>query len=144
MKMSYVRVVSAFFVLAAFAVVGRAQILDLTVDQIVVNIPYEFVAAGKTLPAGTYRVHRLSGNNLAELSLTSFENHTGVLLISSEVSSATADKPTLSFKVVGDQHFLSKIETGEHTFTFPFSPKAAPLVARNQTSPSTSGASGSN
>ena len=78
MKMSYVRVVSAFFALAALAVVGRAQILDLTVDQIVVNIPYEFVAAGKTLPAGSYRVHRISDHNLATLSLTSFENHAGV------------------------------------------------------------------
>lgn len=144
MKMSYVRVVSAFFVLAAFAAVSRAQILDLTVDQIVVNIPYEFVAAGKTLPAGSYRVHRISDHNLATLSLTSFENHTGVLLLSSDVTSTTEAKPTVSFQVIGNQHFLNKIETGEHVFTFPVSPKSAPVVAKNQTTPSTSGTSGSN
>jgi hypothetical protein len=138
MKISHVRVVSAFFAFAALAVVSRAQ------DRVTVNIPYEFVAAGKTLPAGTYRVDRLSGNNAAELSLTSFENHTGVLLISSEVSSATADKPALSFEVVGDQHFLSKIETADHIYTFPVSAKAAQVVAKNQSTPSTSGASGSN
>jgi hypothetical protein len=140
MKIGYVRFLSAFFGLAAFAVASRAQ----AVDQLVVNIPYEFVAAGKTLPAGTYTIRRISTINNEELSLTSFENRTGVLLLSSEVSPAREYKPTLTFEQVGDQHFLSKIETADHIFTIPVSTKSAPVVAKNQTSPSTSGSSGSN
>jgi hypothetical protein len=140
MKIGYVRILSAVFALAAFGAAARAQ----AADQLVVNIPYEFVAAGKTLPAGTYTVHRISAVNSEELSLTSFENRTGVLLVSSEVVQASEYKPTLTFEQVGDQHFLSKIETAEHIFTIPVSKSSAPVVAKNQSSPSTSGSSGSN
>jgi hypothetical protein len=140
MKIGYVRILSAVFALAAFGAAARAQ----AVDQLVVNIPYEFVAAGKTLPAGTYTVRRISTVNNEELSLTSFENRTGVLLLSSEVVQASEYKPTLTFEQVGDQHFLSKIETAEHIFTIPVSKSAAPVVAKNQSGPSTSGSSGSN
>lgn len=140
MKISYVRVVSALFALAALTVAGRAQ----TVDQVTVKIPYEFVAAGKTLPAGTYRVNRVGTNNATELELVSFENHTGVLLISNEVTPATDNKPTVSFELVGDQHYLSKIETSEHVFAIPVPAKSAPVVAKNQSTPSPSSSSGSN
>jgi hypothetical protein len=140
MKIGYVRILSAVFALAAFGAAARAQ----AVDQLVVNIPYEFVAAGKTLPAGTYTVRRISTVNNEELSLTSFENRTGVLLLSSEVVQASEYKPTLTFEQVGDQHFLSKIETAEHIFTIPVSKSAAPVVAKNQSGPSTSSSSGSN
>ena len=142
MKIGYVRILSAVFALAAFGAAARAQ----AVDQLIVNIPYEFVAAGKTLPAGTYTVRRISTINNEELSLSSFENRTGVLLVSSEIVQARDNKPTLTFEQVGDQHFLSKIETAEHIFTIPVSKKNVPVVAKNQnqSSPSTSGSSGSN
>ena len=141
MKTTYVRFLSAFFGLAALAAAARAQ----AVDQIIVNVPYDFVVSGKTLPAGTYRVNRLSGNDLSALSITSVQNRTGVLLFSSEVSSTTEDKPALSFQHIGDQYILSKIETADHIFTIPVSTKPAVQVAmKNQSAPSASGASGSN
>ena len=141
MKISYGRFLSAFFALAAFAVASQAQ----ATDQVVVNVPYEFVVGTKTLPAGTYTVRRTSSNNVAALSITSFENRAGVLLIATEVSPATEGNPTLSFQVEGNQHFLSKIETPDHTFIVPVSKKAEALVAGNKTaSPSTSSSSGSN
>ena len=43
MKKHCVRILSVFFGLAALAIAAKGQ----TVDQIVVNIPYEFVVAGK-------------------------------------------------------------------------------------------------
>lgn len=144
MKTIYVRFLSAFSVLAGLAAAGRAQ----TVDQVNVNIPYEFVAAGKTLPAGTYRIRRVSDGDVAELSLTSFENRAGVLLVASEVSPASQGKPTLSFPYDGSQRILSKIETTDHIFTIPVSAKPAVQVAmKKQTTPATasgSAASGSN
>jgi hypothetical protein len=140
MKIGYGRFLSAFLGLAAFAVAGRAQ----AVDQINVNIPYEFVVEGKTLPAGNYTVRRINYQDVSGLSITSFENHTGVLLIASEVSDATQEKPTVSFQQVGDQHILSKIETAEHVFTIPVSNKPAVQVAmKKQTSPANSGTSSS-
>ena len=141
MKTIYVRFLSAFFALAALAVATRAQ----AVDKLIVNIPHDFVAAGKTLPAGTYTINRINDFNNTELSLASFENRDGVLLISSEVASTREDKPALTFQHIGDQYFLSKIETLDHTFSFPVSAKPAVQVAmKKQGSPSTSGSSGSN
>jgi len=141
MKTIYVRVLSAFFGLAALAAATRANELD----QIIVNVPYEFVVAGKTLPAGTYRVNRTNDHDSRVLAITSFENRDGALLLSSDISPTREGKPTLTFQRVGDQYFLSKIETGEHIFTLPLSTKANQLVAtRQQTTPSASSNSGSN
>jgi hypothetical protein len=141
MKTIYVRFLSAFFALAALAVAARSQ----AVDKLIVNVPHDFVAAGKTLPAGTYKVLRVSDDNLTELSLTSFENRDGVLLLSSQVSTTTEDKPALSFEHIGNQYFLSKIETASHIFTIPVSTKPVTEIAmKKQTSPSTSSTSGSN
>src|SRR6202035_3551511 len=106
MKTFKVRFLSAFFALAALAVSARSQ----AVDKLIVNIPHDFVAAGKTLPAGTYKVNRLSDFDINQLSLTSFENGNGVFLLSNEVSTTREDKPALTFERVGDQYFLSKIE----------------------------------
>jgi hypothetical protein len=142
MKTIYVRVLSAFFGLAALAVATRAQELD----QIIVNVPYNFVVSGKTLPAGTYRINRGSDHVAQVLAITGVENSEGVLLISSEVASAREDKPHLTFQHVGDQYVLSQIETAEHIFTVPVSTKAATqLVAmKKQTTPTASSNSGSN
>jgi hypothetical protein len=137
---AYARVLSAFFAVAAFAVAARAQ----EVDQLIVKIPYEFVAAGKTLPAGTYTVRRINDRDVNELSLTSFENRTGVLLSSTVVEPNGDDKPALTFETVGDQHILSKIETADHVFTLYVPAKSAPVLAKNQSSPSTGSSSGSN
>jgi hypothetical protein len=142
MKTTYARFLSAFFGLAALAAASRAQV----VDQIIVNVPYEFVVGGKTLPAGTYRVNRANDRDNTELEITGVENRTGALLLSTEVRPAHEDKPTLTFQHVGDQYFLSKIETAEHIFTIPVpAAKAAAVIARkNQTNPSPSSSSGSN
>ena len=141
MKTIYARFFFAFFALAAFAVASRAQ----AVDRLVVNIPHDFVAAGKTLPAGTYTINRINGFDDTELSLFSFESRDGVLLISSQVAPTREDKPALTFNQVGNQYFLTKIETLDHIFTFSVSAKPAVQVAmKNQSAPAASAASGSN
>jgi hypothetical protein len=142
MKTIYIRFLSAFFVLAAFAAATRAQ----EVDQIIVNVPYDFVVSGKTLPAGTYRVHRAYDDRGTKvLAMSSFENREGVLLLSNDVSPTREDKPAVTFQHIGDQYFLSKIETADHIFTFPVSTKPAQLVAmKKQSGPSPSSSSGSN
>lgn len=137
---AYARVLSAFFALAGIAAAARAQ----AVDQLIVKIPYEFVVSGKTLPAGTYRVNRINDRDISQLSLTSYENRTGVLVTSSMVDQNRDDKPALTFEIVGDQHILSKIETADHIFTFSVPAKSAPVLAKNQASPSTGSSSGSN
>ncbi len=141
MKKICVGFLSAFFGLAALAAATRAQELD----QLIVNVPYDFVVSGKTLPAGAYRVKRADDRDNRVLAITSLENHGGVLLLSSIVSSTSEEKPALGFEVIGDQHFLNRVETADHIFTIPVPANATQIVAmKKQTTPSPSSSSGAN
>ncbi len=118
MKKHCVRILSAFFGLAALAITAKGQ----AVDQIVVNVPYEFVVAGKTLPAGTYKVNRVNDHDTRALAISSFDTGAAVLVLPTEVADRTrAVQPSLSFQQIGEQHLLSKIQTDEHVFTIPVS-----------------------
>jgi len=91
-----------------------------------------------TPPAGTYRVRRAYDDRGTKvLVMTSFENREGVFLLSSDVSTTREYKPAVSFEHIGDQYFLSKIETADHIFTYPVSTKAANQVVamKKQTAP---------
>jgi hypothetical protein len=138
MKRQYLRILTALIGLTGFAITAKAQ----AVDQIVVTIPFEFSVGGKTLPAGTYRVNRASDWNYRELALTSFENRVGVLLVPTEVERASGDKPQISFEQVGDQHFLSKIETANSVFIIPVS-RVDILQASAKSQPGTASGSSS-
>jgi hypothetical protein len=137
MRKHYLRILIALIGVAGLGVAAKGQV----VDQIVVNIPYEFVAAGKTLPAGTYRVNRVSDANQEALILSSFENGAGAIVFSTQVESSSTDKAQVTFEQVGGQHFLSKIETADHLFTIPISRSA--ILKAAEKSPSGTSASGS-
>jgi len=117
MRKNYLRFLIALIGVAGLGVAAKGQ----AVDQIVVNIPYEFVVDGKTLPPGTYRVNRLSDIHPEVLILSSFDGRAGLMVRSTEVESTGADKPEVSFEQIDGQHFLSKIETADHVFTIPVS-----------------------
>jgi hypothetical protein len=134
MKKQYLRIVVALIGVAGLGITAKAQ----AVDQIVVNMPYEFVAAGKTLPAGTYTVKRLKDNDPNVLILGSFENRASAIVVSTQVEISSADKAKVSLEQVGGEYFLSKIETADHLFTIPVS-RSAILEAAAR---SHSGASG--
>jgi hypothetical protein len=114
------RILIALIGVAGLGVATKGQ----AVDQIVVKIPYEFVVAGKTLPAGTYRVDRLRTSLARALVLSSFENRASAIVIPTEVESSKANKALVSFEQVGGQLFLSKVETADNVFTLPVSRSA--------------------
>jgi hypothetical protein len=140
MKRQYLRLLMALVGLAVFGVTAKAQFSD----QLTVTVPFEFVAAGKTLPAGTYRVNRLSGNNLEELVLSGPDNRAGVFVNATEVRSVRAGKTQVSFEQAGDQHFLSKIETENHVFDIAVPRSAALLASAPSHTGTTSGSSDGN
>lgn len=47
--------------------------------EVIVKIPYEFVAGGRTLPAGTCTVSRLSDDRRGSLSIVSYEQRSNAL-----------------------------------------------------------------
>ena len=127
MKKHFLKIMVPLFAFTALALTAKAQVSD----QLNVNVPYEFVVGGKTMPAGTYRVSRISTSTEGELFLSSFENHTGVLVVAGEWADARTDAAGLIFEQVNGQHFLSKIETAEHVFTVPVSQSAVQQAMRN-------------
>ena len=133
MRKHCLRILIVLFSFAGLGMATRAQVRD----QIVVTIPFEFAVAGKTLPAGTYNVNRVTDSNPRTLILHSFENHTSVLIVPSQVENGSTDKVHVSFERVGGQYFLSKIATADNVFTIPVTRSAImELAARNSTSAS--------
>jgi hypothetical protein len=138
---TYARFLVAITVLFGLGVASKAE----TRAEIVVTLPFGFVVGGKTLPAGTYTVSRLSDEKFDGLILTSYDKHTSVFVRPSEFESASPDKPQMSFQRVGDQHFLSTIQTTWDVYHFPVSRSVImEAAARSGNNASASGSSGGN
>ena len=127
MKRNCFRFIVPLFAAATLAAVAQGQ----ETDRLIVNIPYDFVVSGKTLTAGTYRVERVADNDLRELLISSVDGRSSILTTSSEVDDVSQDRPALTFVLSGDQHFLAKIQTGEHVFKFPVASHSVPSAAAN-------------
>ncbi len=142
MRKQYLRILIALFSVAGLGVVAEGQVRD----QIVVTIPYEFVVAGKILPAGTYKVNRVNDTDPRALILSSLENRASAFVLPTEVENSHADKAEVSFEQVGGERFLTKIETAEHRFTISVSrSEILEAAGRSNSGTSASGtASGSN
>jgi hypothetical protein len=139
MRKLYLRIAMAVLGFAGLCVTANAQV----VDQMVVTVPFEFVISGTTLPAGTYHIRRLTDDPSEGLVFSSYENHVIAAVVPTDVASASAVKPKLSFATAGDMHFLSKIQTANNVFDIPVSKaKFTQALARNN-APSF-GSSGSN
>jgi hypothetical protein len=131
---NYLRMLAGMFIFGGLAIGAKAQV----VDQIDVKVPYSFKVGDKTLPAGNYRVNRVSFENQNELVLSSVENKTGVLVVSSETEVVHESMPKLIFEDVGGEHLLVKIQTDEHVFSVPVSHTAI-LLATAKAHPGTAG-----
>ena len=109
---------------AALTIPAMAQ----TTDQVAVKIPFQFVASGRTLPAGEYRISRLNNLEPRELLLRSDENSSDAVIIRAETEEIRHGKVALAFTTVGDQRYLSRIETADLTYSFA-APRAETLLA---------------
>ncbi len=139
MRMQCLRILIALIGVAGFGIAVKAQVLD----QMEVKIPYEFMVAGKTLPAGTYRVVRLSINNPRALMLNSLETRASALVFATQVENSHNDKPKVSFEQVGGEYALSKIETANRLFKIPISrSELLEAATRSHSSASASESSG--
>lgn len=113
--------------LCGLVVGARAE----THREVTVNIPYEFVAGGRTLPAGTYTVSRLSDDRLTGLSIVSYEQRSGVLVLTNQFENRPAADAKVGFERVGDMYYLSSIETLDGVYTVSL-PRSISLLARSK------------
>ena len=74
-----------------------------------INIPFEFIIRGKTLPPGSYIVKRVS-DKPETLLLYSTDGGSGVYILTKNVRVGTSQSESkLVFKQYGDQYFLSQV-----------------------------------
>ena len=98
--------------------------------EVIVNIPYEFVVSGHTLPAGSYTVSRLSDDRLAGLSIASYEQRAGILVLANQFENHRTDDIKVSFERVGGMYFLRSIEAIDGVYTFPLPHSALLKIGR--------------
>jgi hypothetical protein len=142
MRKNYVRILIALIGIAGSGVAAKAQVFD----QVVAKIPYEFVVDGKTFPAGSYRVERVSTSDDRELLIRNVDTSESALIAPTVVESKPSNHSTISFEHLGNELLLSQIETAEHIFTIPVSrSEIMEAEAKSQSGTSNSGsAAGSN
>ena len=138
MKKLLVRLLLVVAGVAGLTIPAKAQAL------VVVKIPFQFVAAGQTFPAGEYKISRLSDEQPRVLLLSSIENGGAVYMFPTDVQGTPHDKVKLAFATVGDQHFLSRIETANHAYTLSVPSTEALLAATPKNGAAASSSSGSN
>lgn len=123
MKKAYLTVVLTLTCLLGLGISARAQ----AASGVVVTVPFEFVAGGKTLPAGTYSVGRVSAAVHPGLIIRSNDN--GALVLPTVFEGTPGEQSKLGFEHVGDKYFLSKVETRAGIYTFAI-PRAMTRVAK--------------
>ena len=141
MKKKYASILFTLICLLGVGVAAQAQIRG----EIAVTLPFEFVVSGKTLPAGTYTVSRFSDDKFDGVILSNREGGKSVFVHPTEVENTSADKPQVSFERVGEQHFLTRIQTAHDVYNIPVSrSEILEAAARPHDNGSASGSSGSN
>jgi hypothetical protein len=112
MKKSYLTIALTLTSLLGQGIPARAQ----EAGGVSVTVPFEFVVDGsKTLPAGTYRIERVSRDSHSGLIIRSDEN--SAFLLPLAVDAVSAEQAELNFEHVGDKYFLSKVATPVGVYT---------------------------
>jgi hypothetical protein len=106
MKKAYVTALLTVSCLLGLGISARAQ----GADEVVVTVPFEFVAGGATLRAGEYGISRINPGVNREIAIHGYNNGSAFLfpMVFDGVSSG---QPALTFEHVGGKYFLSKITT---------------------------------
>lgn len=130
MKKSYLFAVLTLTCLLCLGMSSSAQDLD----KIAGNIPFDFVAGGQTLPAGTYSVSRVSSGDPRSLVIHSADNSVFLLPVFFDgdplpVNGATAGQAEFSFVHEGGKYFLRQVGTPGGVYGFK-TPRAMTQVAQ--------------
>jgi hypothetical protein len=123
MKKSYLAAVLTLTCLLGLGISARAQ----DTEGVRVKVPFEFVAGGKTLPAGTYTIGRQSLEAYSGITISSYGH--GALVLPIAVDGTAGAQPKLSFEHVGGKYFLTEADTPGGVYSFAL-PKAMVAMAQ--------------
>lgn len=103
---------SIFAALVLFVALAGVSASARTSRSLVVNIPFDFTVAGKSLPAGEYLVERSTQASADGLSLRNVENGAGAFVLTSTVQSNWRQAASrLVFTRYNEHYFLSQYWT---------------------------------
>lgn len=125
MKTSYCTVVLTLICLLGLGIGAHAQ----DAGRVIVTVPFEFVAGGKSLPAGTYTIGRLSPAIHPALLIDNKDTGAFAVVLPSVPDGDSVAQAELSFERVGDKVFLSKVGTPAGVYTI-LTPRAATKLAQ--------------
>jgi hypothetical protein len=135
MKKQYLSVLFTLICVLGLRLGAHAQ----AEDTVIAKVPYDFVAGGKILPAGSYRVSRVNSNGSRTLEISSYETGAGVLLTPTFFDDTQIGHAQLNFEHAGDKYFLSGIETPIGTYAITIPRSAITLALMEQHGASSSG-----
>jgi hypothetical protein len=99
-----------FIALAFILMIIPGKTQAQTVDDIEVNIPFQFHAGNVKLPAGQYRIHLLDDADLTVLEISSVDGCTSALFqVQDTKTDSTPARTELIFNKYGDRYFLAKL-----------------------------------
>ena len=84
-------------------------------DQMLVNVPFDFVAGNKTLPAGEYAVKAVGPANMLILVDRTDSTTSAFLPTHAAVSAQPQIESKLVFNRYGDRYFLAQVWTSGNT-----------------------------
>jgi hypothetical protein len=97
-----------FSLLIAFCLPAVAQ------TAMRVDIPFDFIAAGKSLPAGHYRIQRVQHMDASNWLITN--DHVGTFMLTDPIESlGKAHRPSVVFLRADGEYSLIQIWTEEHS-----------------------------
>lgn len=97
--------IALVFALTVYPTKAQAQIID----QLDVNIPFQFHAGSAKLPAGQYIVQVLADSNMTVMEIKSANDSTSALLeVRDTEANGTPAKSELIFNKYGNRYFLEK------------------------------------
>ena len=136
MKKQYLTVLFTLICVLGLGLGARAQ----EEDTLVTKVPFDFVVGGKVLPAGTYRASRVDpASGSRALQISSYETGASVFLMPTVFDDHQSEHTQLNFEHLGDEYFLSSIETPIGTYAISIPPSAIKLAQMQQQSASPSG-----
>ena len=97
------------FVCAAAALSG--SLVAETLNSLQVHIPFDFIAAGRKLPAGDYRISEADGNMV--LRISGFGRGNNVMLAVRPGSPHGSTGSSARFEKVGSDRYLSELRMAD-------------------------------
>lgn len=104
--------ITAFVLFVALVASVTGSAFARTSRSLVVNIPFSFTVAGKSLPAGEYLVERSTQASAEGLSLRNIESGAGAFVLTSSLQSNSRQEASrLVFTRYNEHYFLSQYWT---------------------------------